>query len=97
MWGTVPCAGRNVEITQYTVFYYPTSDPSDIRSGVVIDTSNRALTASGLIPRTEYTIEVAPDHIDFADRIFLFGVSPATITMTTEVPQGSVCCTFNLC
>ncbi len=90
MWGTVPCAGRNAEITQYTVFYNPTSDPSDRTSGVVMDTSNRVFTASGLIPRTEYTIEVTPDHIDFTDRIFLIGVSPATITMTTGVPQGSV-------
>ncbi len=90
MWETVPCAGRNAEITQYTVFYNPTSDPSDRISGSVMDTSNRVFTASKLIPRTEYTIEVYPDHIDFTDRIFLTGVSPATITMTTGVPQGSV-------
>ncbi len=89
-WGTVPCAGRNAEITQYTVFYNPTSDPSDRTSGSVMDTSNRVFTASGLIPRTEYTIEVTADHIDFREEIFLFGVSPATITMTTGVPQGSV-------
>ncbi len=90
MWGTVPCAGRNTEITQYTVFYNPTSDPSDRTSGSVLATSNRVFTASGLIPRTEYTIEVSPGHIDFREEIFLFGVSPATITMTTGVPQGNV-------
>ena len=71
------------------MFYNPTSDPSDRTSGVVMDTSNRVFTASGLIPRTEYTIEVVPRHIDNTEGIFLIGVS-ATITMTTGVPQGSV-------
>ncbi len=90
MWGTVPCAGRNADITNYLVIYNPTSDPSDRTSGVVMATSNRVFTASGLIPRTEYTIEVIPRHIDFTDGVFLTGISPATITMTTGVPQGSV-------
>ncbi len=72
------------------MFYNPTSDPGDRTSGVVLATGNRVFTASGLIPRTEYTVAVTPDHIDFTDRIFLTGVSPATITMTTGVPQGGV-------
>ncbi len=92
MWGTVSCAGRNADINQYTVFYNPTSDPSDSAFGFVMDTSNRVFTASGLIPRTNYTIEVVPRHIDLSGvmGIILTGVSPATITMTTGVPQGSV-------
>ncbi len=71
------------------MFYNPTTDSSDRTSGVVFVTSNRVFTAIRLIPRTEYTIEVIADHIDFTDRIFLIGTSPATITMTTGVPQGS--------
>ncbi len=99
MWGTVPCAGRNAEITQYTVFYNPISNSNDRTSGAVFATSNRVFTASGLMPRTVYTIQVIADHIDFTDRIFLIGTSPATITMTTGVPQGSVgyCLLINEC
>ncbi len=89
MWGEVPCAGRNAEITRYTIIYYPTSDPSDRGSGVVMVTSNRVFTARGLIPRTDYTIEVRPDHIDFLGGVFIASVSSATITITTGVPQGN--------
>ncbi len=89
MWGEVPCAGRNAEITRYTIIYYPTSDPSDRGNGVVMATNNRVFTVRGLIPRTDYTIEVRSDHFDSLGGVFIVSVSPATTTMTTGVPQGN--------
>ena len=52
-------------------------------------TSNRVFTARGLIPRTNYTIEVRPDHFDIFGGIFIISVSPAIVTMRTEISRGN--------
>ncbi len=63
MWGVVPCAERNGELSRYQVRYNPTSDPSDEKFATEFnnDLNNTIVfTVIGLIPRTEYTIEVIP-------------------------------------
>ena len=59
-WGRVRCIDRNSEITGYTVRYDQTgSTTNDMESVSGTSDSDRMFTASGLIPRTSYTFEVA--------------------------------------
>ena len=59
-WGRVNCIDRNSEITDYTVRYGQTGSTTTVMESVSgTSDSDRMFTASGLIPRTNYTFEVA--------------------------------------
>ena len=59
-WGRVSCIDRNSEITGYTVRYGQTGSTTTVMESVSgTSDSDRMFTASGLIPRTSYTFEVA--------------------------------------
>ena len=80
-WDEVPCVDRNVDITGYQIVYRTTSD--DVIRGRRND-STRMFTANHLIPRTNYTFEVAHN-----DGSTILNGPPAVITgVTTAVPQG---------
>ena len=66
---------RNSEITGYTVTFGPTTEP-------VTGTDNRVFTATGLIPRTEYTFQVTPVSGSG------MGTEVATFTQTTAISPG---------
>ena len=57
-WGRVGCINRNSEITGYTVRYGQTGSTTTVME-LVSGTSDSMFTASGLIPRTNYTFVVA--------------------------------------
>ena len=80
-WGRVSCIDRNSEITGYTVRYGQTGSTT-MSNESVLGTSNRMFTASGLIPRTSYTFEVAAVSSE--------GTGPFSIEITvkTTVPEG---------
>ena len=79
MWEEVPCADRNTEITDYRLSY----EPNDI-VGIRVDDDIRRFTATGLIPRTEYTVKVRAEH----SGIEVFTGPFASITATTRAPEG---------
>ena len=86
-WGRVACMDRNIEITRYVLIYGPSSDYSD-RSGVFtmdINTYN-VYTITGLLPRTDYTIQVRADHATAFGT--LEGTMSATVNAVTAVPEG---------
>ena len=59
-WGRVSCIDRNSEITGYTVRHGQTGSTTTVMESVSgTSDSDRMFTASGLIPRTSYTFEVA--------------------------------------
>ena len=59
-WGRVSCIDRNSEITGYTVRYGQTGSTTTVMESVSgTSDSDRVFTASGLVPRTSYTFEVA--------------------------------------
>ena len=59
-WGRVSCIDRNSEITGYTARYGQTGSTTTVMESVSgTSDSDRMFTASGLIPRTSYTFEVA--------------------------------------
>ena len=80
-WGRVRCIDRNSEITGYTVRYGQTGSATTVMESVS-GTSNRILTARGLIPRTNYTFEVAAVS-DEGTGNFSTGT-----TVETAVPEG---------
>ena len=83
----VPCV-RNSETTNYGLIYWPTSDPYDIVS-FLIDDDIRRFTATGLIPRTEYTVKVRAIHFSFRGGLATFLAGPFSITtVTTRAPEG---------
>ena len=57
-WGRVSCIERNSEITGYTVRYGQTGSTTTVMESVS-GISDRMFTASGLIPCTNYTFEMA--------------------------------------
>ena len=92
-WDRVSCIHRNSEITGYTVRYQTGGaiivNESKLTSG--ISDSDRVFTASGLIPRTNYTFEVAAVSSE--------GIGPFSTGTTTEttVPEGEVYSSKMLC
>ena len=59
-WGRVSCIDRNSEITGYSVRYGQTGSTTTVMESVSgTSDSDRMFTASGLIPRTSYTFEMA--------------------------------------
>ena len=78
-WDRVRCIDRNSEITGYTV-RYQTGGATVMQSAS--GTSDRMFTASGLLPRTNYTFEVAAVSDEGTGNF-----STAT-TVETAVPEG---------
>ena len=84
-WGRVNCIDRNSEITGYTVRYGQTGSTTTVMESVSgTSDSDRMFTASGLIPRTSYTFEVAAVSSE--------GTGPfsSRITVMTSTPTGKV-------
>ena len=79
-WGRVSCIDRNSEITGYTVRYGQTDSTTTLGMESVSGTSvsDRVFPASGLIPHTSYTFEVAAVSIE--------GPGPFSPATTVEIP-----------
>ena len=77
---------RNAEITHYGLSYGLTSDSNDPNNIVEIrvDDDTRTFTATGLIPRTEYTVKVRAERLK---TIFFIGPFANTI-VTTRAAEG---------
>ena len=79
---------RNTEITDYGLSYGPTSDPNDI-VGIRVDDDIKTFTATGLIPRTEYTVKVRAEHFTLRGVVIIFLTGPfSSTTVTTRAPEG---------
>ena len=87
-WDRVNCLDRNGPIDSYVVFYYPTSNPNDIKASSVFGTrdGNRMFSIIGLPPRTSYTFEVEAINPLLRG---VFGVQ-AIITVNTTAPQSEI-------
>ena len=88
MWGLVlPCEDQNAEISGYFLRYAPTSHPSQ-RTTIVTDV--RMFTATGLIPRTEYIVEVRGEDLTRDDDGNIFNLHGpfSSTTVTTRAPEG---------
>ena len=85
---------RNVEVTGYVVGYALTSDPEDrvTDDDDGTDASDRMETVPGLIPRTNYTFDVAAFHFDFDNRVLLIGPVTAEIVVTAISPGNDCTC-----
>ncbi|XP_064386138.1 mucin-2-like isoform X3 [Halichondria panicea] len=59
-WDRVSCAMRNSDITGYQISYVYTVEGTTLDSVNIPGTDMREFTASGLIPRTQYTFLVTP-------------------------------------
>ncbi len=59
-WDRVSCVQRNSDITGYQISYGYTVEGITLDSVNVPGTDMREFTASGLIPRTQYTFLVTP-------------------------------------
>ena len=83
-WGCVTCIDRNSEITGYTVRYGRPGSTTVMESVLGTSDSDRVFTASGLIPHTSYTFEVAAVSSE--------GTGPfsSRITVMTSTPTGKV-------
>ena len=78
-WGRVSCIDRNSEITGYTVRYGQTGSTTTVMESVSgTSDSDRMFTASGLIPRTSYTFEVAAVSTNNGTGSFSTGISVET-------------------
>ena len=76
-WGRVSCIDRNSEITGYTVRYGQTGSTTTVMESVS-GTSDRMFTASGLIPLTDYSFEVAAVSSEGATGPFSTGTTVET-------------------
>ena len=81
-WGRVSCIDRNSEITGYTVRYGQTGSTTNDMSVSGTSDSDRMFTASGLIPRTSYTFEVAAVSSE--------GIGPFSTGTTVETLKGTL-------
>ena len=77
-WGSVPCIHQNGDITGYSVQYEVMGSGNTQTEIVSGDSSGGMTTISGLIPSTNYSIEVAA--VNSADT----GVYSDTITARTK-------------
>ena len=82
-WDCVDCIDRNSEITGYTV-RYQNGGTTVMESVLGTSASDTVFTASGLIPRTSYTFEVAAVSNE--------GTGPFSTdtTVETAVPEGKL-------
>ena len=79
-WDRVSCLTRNSDITGYEVTFGPTSSSTRTTESIT-GTEMRTFTATGLIPRTQYTFQVTP----LSDS----GNGPfSTVTSETTLPSG---------
>ena len=89
-WDRVNCLQRNSEITGYRVIYRRTgvTDPLLEASLVGTETADRVFTATGLLPRTNYTFNVMAVNSNSEVG------PPATISAITATPEGKqlFCC-----
>ena len=86
-WKRILCKDRNVEITRYVVIYGPSSDSNDRSDSFKMDiNTNNVYTITGLLPRTNYTIQVRADHASEFET--LTGTMLATLNAETAVPEG---------
>ena len=86
-WGRVSCIDRNSEITGYTVRYGQTGSTTTVMESVSgTSDSDRMFTASGLIPRTSYTFEVAAVSSE--------GSGPFSTGTTVETPGSTLKCYY---
>ena len=87
-WDRVNCLERNGHIDSYTVFFYPTSNPNERESAVILGTGDddRMFNLTGLPPRTGYQFEI------HANNPLLRGVTGAvaTINVRTTAPQSKI-------
>ena len=82
-WGRVSCIDRNSEITGYTVQYGQTGSTTTVMESVSgTSDSDRMFTASGLIPRTSYTFEVAAVSSEGTTGPFSTGTTVETLKGT---------------
>ena len=81
-WGAVPCIDRNSEITGYKVQYGPV-DSSDRTTDAVTGSvsTGGVYTMIGLVPLTDYSIEVAAVNSNGDVGPF----TPTIITTTTPI------------
>ena len=87
-WGRVSCIDRNSEITGYSVRYGQTGSATTVMESVSgTSDSDRMFTASGLIPLTSYTFEVAAVSSE--------GTGPFSTgtAVETSVFEGTLLCT----
>ena len=81
-WGRVSCIDRSSEITGYTVRYGQTGSTTTVMESVSgTSDSDRMFTASGLIPRTSYTFEVAAVSTSNGTGSFSTGISVETTVL----------------
>ena len=81
---------RNTDITDYGLSYKPTSDPND-NVIIYVDDDIRRFTATGLIPRTEYTVNVQAEHFSIRGVVLTFLIGPfSSTTVTTRGPEGQL-------
>ena len=88
-----------MEVMEYVVRYALTSDPEDKTATNVMgtDISNRMATVTGLIPRTNYTFDVAASHFDFVNSASVFLTGPfAAKTVVTAISPGNYCTCRNV-
>ena len=78
---------RNTEISGYFLHYAPTSNPSQKTTLV---TNMRMFTATGLIPRTEYIVEVRAEDFNRDDDGNVFNLRGPFVntTETTRAAEG---------
>ena len=84
-------------VTGYAIRYGLTSDPEDTYSDDMdgTDASDRMKTVPGLIPRTNYTFDVAAFHLNFENGVFLVGPFAAEAVVTAISP-GNYCTCKNV-
>lgn len=80
-----------MEVTGYGVRYGLTSDPEGKAAISVMgtDTSDRMSTVNGLIPRTNYTFDVAAYNFDLVNSLILTGPVAAE-TVVTAISPGNL-------
>ena len=86
-WDRVDCQERNGQIYSYRVIDYPTLQPDVVSTRMVIGTSNRMFTFTGLAPRTTYTFKVQAWNSGLHVPI---NYPASTITITTTAPKSEL-------
>ena len=84
-WGTITCQDRNTEITAYIVTVIETE--TGITADIVREEDVRLYTATGLVPRTNYTVSLAGQNLDFATITSYNGVEGFHIVQTASVSE----------
>ena len=83
-WDKVSCVQRNSDITGYQITYGYTVEGTTLDSASILGTDMREFTASGLIPRTQYTFLVTPLMISNSG----MGTQVASVVRETSPAEG---------